>query len=59
PEGPEFNITLQSPRGRETLDTREIRQALKDVPLNSPEVIAWIIQATQDRTQEIFGGELT
>ncbi|MDD4081740.1 MAG: ATP-binding protein, partial [Eubacteriales bacterium] len=42
PEGPEFNITLQSPRGRETLDTREIRQALKDVPLNSPEVIAWI-----------------
>ena len=58
PEGPEFTVTLLSPKGQERLDTREIRQALGDVPLNTPEVVQWIIQSTQDMTQEIFGGEL-
>ncbi len=58
PDGPEFAVTLTSPRGSDTLDTRELRQTLGDMPLNTPEVVQWIIQATQDMTQEIFGGEL-
>lgn len=58
PEGPDFRVILASSKGQEILDTREIRQALGDVSLNTPEVIEWIKQATQDKTREIFEGEL-
>lgn len=58
PEGPEFAVTLSSPSAADTLDTRQMRQALGDMPLNTSEVVQWIIQTTQDMTQEIFGGEL-
>ncbi len=59
PEAMDFTLSLRSPKGEERLDTREIRQALgEDVPLNTPEVVQWMIQATQDMIQQIFGGEL-
>ncbi len=58
PERPDFAVTLSSSSGTRTLDTREIRQTLEGVPINTPEVIQWIIDATQDMTTEIFGGKL-
>lgn len=58
PESPDFVISLASPGGQETLDTREMRRMLGDMPLNTPEVVQWIIQTTQNMTTEIFGGEL-
>jgi signal transduction histidine kinase len=57
-DGPDFRISLQSPLGQGILDTQEIRKSLGDVPLNTPEVMTWIIQAALDKTREIFGGEL-
>lgn len=54
----DYTITLASPKGSETLDTREIRQTLGDMPLSTPEVVQWIIDTTQAMILDIFGGEL-
>ena len=41
-----------------TLDTREFRQILTDVPLNSPEVSAYIKEYLQENQLEVDGGNL-
>ncbi|MBP1754519.1 MAG: Histidine kinase-, gyrase and HSP90-like ATPase [Firmicutes bacterium] len=41
-----------------TLDTREFRQILNDVPLNSPEVSAYIKEYLQENQYETDGGYL-
>jgi len=58
PKCPEFRVSLTSQRGERALDTRELKQALGEVPLNTAEVIAWLMEAAQDMTRDIFGGEL-
>lgn len=39
-----------------TLDTRELRQVLEDVPLDSPEVLEWIEAFLGENTAELLGG---
>lgn len=41
-----------------TLDTREFREILNDVPLNSPEVSAYIKEYLQENQLEVDGGYL-
>lgn len=36
-----------------TLDTRELRAVLEDVPLNSPDVVAWIKDSVNEGIQEL------
>lgn len=38
----DFAYRHTTPSGEASLDTRELRQALDGVPLNEPEVLAWI-----------------
>ena len=56
PERPEFRLTSTSPKGSMDFDTREMRQALGKVPLNEPEITAWMLSAIQEEIEPIFGG---
>ena len=56
PDGPDFVLTCASPRGEMHFDTREIRQALGGVPLNEPEIAAWMLEGIREETEPIFGG---
>jgi len=57
PTAPEFLFEGKTPRGECTFDTREIRTALGgDIPLNEPEVAAWMQEALKEEMDPIFGG---
>ena len=56
---PEFEFRGKTPRGECAFDTREVRQALgSDIPLNEPEVAAWLQEALKEELDPIFGGAL-
>lgn len=56
PERPDFRLSCTSPRGSMDFDTREMRQTLGGIPLNEPEIIAWMLSAIQEEIDTIFGG---
>ena len=56
PERPDFRLSCSSPKGSMDFDTREMRQALGNVPLNEPEITAWMLSAIQKEIEPIFGG---
>ena len=56
PDKPDFTLCCRSPKGEMQFDTREIRLALQGVPLNEPEIIAWMLESLQEEIQPIFGG---
>ena len=56
PERPDFLLECSSPKGEMSFDTREVRQALGDVPLNEPEIAAWMLEAIREELEPIFGG---
>ena len=56
PETPDFVFNLTAPGGEASLDTRTVREALQDVPLNEPEVITWLKATLQEEIQQAFGG---
>ena len=56
PDGPDFTLECASPKGEMRFDTREVRQALGDVPLNEPEVASWMLEAIREELEPIFGG---
>ena len=57
PLHPDFLFEGQSPRGQCSFDTREVRGALgSDIPLNEPEVAAWLQEALKEEIDPIFGG---
>lgn len=58
PKRPDFTLTVSGEQGTQTLDTREIRKAVGDLPLDQAEVMQWLISAVEEMTQEIFGGKL-
>ena len=41
-----------------TLDTREMREILGEIPLNTPEVSAYIMEYLKENQQETDGGAL-
>lgn len=56
PDKPDFLLEGSSPRGEGCFDTREIRNVLAGVPLNEPEVAAWMKEALEETINPIFGG---
>ena len=56
PERPDSRLSCSSPKGSMDFDTRETRQALGNVPLNEPEITAWMLSAIQEEIEPIFGG---
>ena len=56
PDRPDFTLTCVSPHGDMQFDTREIRSALEGVPLNEPEIAAWMLESLREEIEPIFGG---
>ncbi len=57
PLTPEFLFEGKTPKGECAFDTREVRGALgSDIPLNEPEVAAWLQEALKEEIDPIFGG---
>ena len=56
PDSPEFLLVCRSPMGEMQFDTREIRAALQGVPLNEPEIAAWMQESLREEIEPIFGG---
>lgn len=57
PDGPDIELSLTSPKGESAFGTAETRDILHPVPLDTPEVIAWITQSLREQTDVLFGGE--
>jgi len=59
PLSPEFTLTLASPQGESRFSTEEIRSVLgAEIPLNEPEVSAYLRDLLVEQAQTIFGGLL-
>ena len=57
PLAPEFLFEGKTEKGECRFDTREVRAALgSDIPLNEPEVAAWLQEALKEELDPIFGG---
>lgn len=56
PEKPEFYYRHTFGEREYLFDTRPVRQTLGDVPLNMPDVVAWIKEDLQSGLQELYGG---
>jgi anti-sigma regulatory factor (Ser/Thr protein kinase) len=57
PLKPDFLFEGKTPKGECTFDTREVRSALgSDIPLNEPEVAAWLQEALNEEINPILGG---
>ena len=57
PLSPDFLFEGKTPKGECSFDTREVRSALgSDIPLNEPEVAAWLQEALKEEINPIFGG---
>lgn len=52
-----FTATMAENGQEETLDTKEVKAVLGDVPLNNPEVSAWIRESLIEMNNKVFGGE--
>ena len=51
-----FPLHGASPQGKCDVDTREIRQAAGNLPLNEPAIAAWLQEAIHEEINPIFGG---
>jgi len=54
----EFALTLAADGRRFELSTEEIRETLGDVPVDEPDVLAWIEETVAEGQREVFGGIL-
>ena len=56
PEKPDFLFEGKSNQGECSVDTREIREAAGGLPLNQPDIAAWLSGAIKEELDPIFGG---
>ena len=52
----DFVYTCTTDNGSFTLDTRELREVLGDVSLDTPDVLEWIADYLEENTKSIYGG---
>ena len=52
----DFVYTCTTDNGSFTLDTRELREVLGDVSLDTPDVLEWITDYLEENTRNIYGG---
>lgn len=55
----DFVFIRSTDHGSFTLDTRELREVLGDVSLDTPDVLEWIKEFLEENTQNIVGGAST
>ena len=54
PEKPEFLFQASSPSAEACFDTRQLRSVLGDVPLNEPDVVAWMKESIEEEFKPIL-----
>ena len=52
----DFVFTHSTDNGSFTLDTRELREVLEDVSLDTPDVLQWIADYLEENSKSIYGG---
>lgn len=52
----DFVYTCATDNGSFSLDTRELREVLGDVSLDTPDVLEWIADYLEENTKSIYGG---
>ncbi len=52
----DFVFIRSTDSGSLTLDTRELREVLEGVPLDTPDVLEWIHSYLEEQTQLLYGG---
>ncbi len=52
----DFVYTCTTDNGSFTLDTRELREVLGNVSLDTPDVLEWIADYLEENTKSIYGG---
>ncbi len=52
----DFVYTCTTDNGSFTLDTRELREVLGDISLDTPDVLVWIGDYLEENTKNIYGG---
>ena len=56
PEKPDYVLEYVTDEGEYVFDTREIRAVMDGIPLDSPEVIAWMREAIIEGLESCHGG---
>lgn len=56
PLSPDFIFSYKNEKEKVCFDTREIRQAVGNLPLNEPEIAAWIHEALYEEMKPIMEG---
>lgn len=54
PEHPDFLYEASSPEGKASFDTREVRTALGGLPLNEPDIVAWMKESIEEEFKPIL-----
>ena len=54
PDQPEFLFQASSPNAEASFDTRQLREVLGGVPLNEPDVIAWMKESIEEEFKPIL-----
>ena len=54
PDEPEFLFQASSPAAEASFDTRHLREVLGGVPLNEPDVIAWMKESIEEELKPIL-----
>ena len=56
PLTPDLDFVLEALGKAATLNTCNVKAALNGVPINEPEVIAWMKSSLEEEIQQVFGG---
>ena len=54
PEEPEFLFQAESAENSAVFDTRQIREVLGGIPLNEPDIIAWMKESIEEEFKPIL-----
>jgi signal transduction histidine kinase len=57
PDRPDFTLHLESPAAKEALDTRQIKQVLHPIPINTPDAAQWLSDTIQEMAEKTLGGD--
>lgn len=58
PAHPDFVLQCETPKEKACFDTRLVREALGGLPLNEPEIAAWIKAALYEEINPVLGGAI-
>ena len=56
PDKPDFVFEADSPQSTALFDTRQVREALGEIPLNEPDIVAWMKASIEEEFKPILEG---